>query len=136
MTTSTGTATGTFAIQRWDEDQWAQVEGGPKLTHASVVAAYKGDIEGEGTSQSLMRYADESTAAYAGLERIVGRLGGRSGSFVLEATGTYENGTATTTWTVVAGSGTGELAGLRGSGGYAAGHGQNDVEYRLDYRFE
>ena len=136
MTTSTSTATGTFAIQRWDEDSWAPVEGAPKLTHARVTTAYRGDIEGEGTSQSLMCYADESTARYAGLERIVGRLGGRSGSFVLEGRGTYENGTATTSWTVVPGSGTGELAGLRGSGGYIAGHGQSEVEYRLEYGFD
>jgi Protein of unknown function (DUF3224) len=136
MTTTTQTATGTFAIQSWDEDAWAPVEGGPKLTHARIVTAYRGDLEGEGTSQSLMRYEDDSKAEYSGLERVAGRLAGRSGSFVMEGRGTYENGTATTTWTVIPGSGTGDLAGLRGSGGFAAGHGQNEVEYRLEYRFD
>jgi len=35
----------------------------------------------------------------------------------------------------VPGSGTGDLAGLRGEGGYDATD-QAEVQYRLDYRFE
>jgi hypothetical protein len=135
MTTKTS-ATGTFATTSWDEGPWAEEEGGRKLTHAKVTSAYQGDIEGEGTSQSIMWYADEGRATYAGFERVVGRLGGRAGSFVLEGRGTYANGVATTEWTVVPGSGTGELAGLRGTGGYAAGHGESAVTYRLDYSFD
>lgn len=136
MTTSTSSAGGTFAIERWDEGSWAEDGRGRKLTHARVKAAYRGDIDGEGVSQSIMCYVDEARATYAGFERVEGRLGGRSGTFVLQASGTYENGTATTSWTVVPGSGTGELAGLRGAGGYVARHGESDVRYRLDYHFE
>jgi Protein of unknown function (DUF3224) len=136
MSTSTSTAAGTFAIKSWDEGPWAEDDSGRKLTHASVTAGYRGDIEGEGSSRSVMYYRDEAHATYAGFERVVGRLGGRSGSFVLQAAGTYEDGAAATSWTVVPGSGTGELAGLRGTGGYVARHGASDVEYRLDYSFE
>ena len=136
MTTSTISATGTFQAKSWDEGPWAEDERGPKLTHAKVTYAYSGDIEGECTSQSLMCYADQSRATFAGFERVVGRLDGRSGSFVLEARGTFENGAATTTWTVVPGSGTGGLSGLRGTGGYVAGSEQSDVPYRLDCSFE
>src|SRR5689334_4259335 len=136
MTASKNTATGTFGVRSWDEGPWAEDEGGRKLTHAKVVNAYRGGIEGEGESQSLMWYGEESRATYAGFERVVGRLGGRSGTFVLECRGTYENGVATTAWTVAGGSGTGELAGLRGTGGYAAGHGESEIAYRLDYSFD
>src|SRR5438105_3045929 len=127
MTTSTTTAAGTFSIRSWDEAPWAEDEQGRKLTHARVGTAYEGDIAGEGTSQSVMCYTDDEHATYAGFERVAGTLGGRSGSFVLEARGTYQDRTATTSWTVVPGSGTGELAGLRGSGGYVAGHGDAAV---------
>jgi hypothetical protein len=136
MTTSTTSATGTFQAKSWEEAPWAEDERGPKLTHAKVTYAYSGDIEGECTSQSLMCYPEESRATYVGFERVVGRLDGRSGSFVLEARGTFENGAATTTWTVVPGSGTGGLTGLRGTGGYIAGSGESDVPYRLEYSFE
>lgn len=136
MTTSTTTALGTFSIRSWDENPWAEDDPGHKLTHAKVTAAYEGDIEGDGTSQSVMCYVDDEHATYAGFERVTGRLGGRSGTFVVEARGTYEDRTAKTSWAVVPGSGTGELAGLRGSGGYVAGHGEAAVAYRLDYSFE
>jgi hypothetical protein len=46
-----------------------------------------------------------------------------------------ENGAATNRWSVVAGSGTGELRGLRGEGGYVARVDGNEP-YRLDYRLE
>lgn len=70
-----------------------------------------------------------------GLEHVVGRIGGRSGSFVLQHSGTFQAGTAKATWSVVAGSGTGELHSLRGEGGFASGH-QERYPMTLDYAFE
>jgi len=126
-------ATGSFKIANWDEGPFAEHQDAPKLTAARVTATYSGDIQGEGTSQSVMAYV--GGAEYHGYERIVGSLAGRSGSFVLRAEGTWEDGVARTKWTVVPGSGTGDLAGLRGEGGYDATD-QAEVQYRLDYRFE
>lgn len=133
--TMTATATGTVTTQGWQEEIYGALEGAPKLSHDRVGHAFTGDIEGEGTAQFLNAYRDEATARYCGYERVTGRLAGRSGSFVLEISGTFENGTATTAWSVVAGSGTGELAGLRGDGGYVSGMDGNEP-YRLEYRFE
>jgi hypothetical protein len=76
---------------------------------------------------------DGSDAAYGGYERIVGTLGGRSGSFVLRLAGGFEDGAARTTWTVEEGTGTGELAGLRGQGGYVARQGEAEVAFELDW---
>jgi hypothetical protein len=130
MTETTGTATGTFKIAGWDEQPWAEAEGAPKLTHASVTATYRGDLEGEGTAGLLMLYHG-TDASYGGYERITGTLGGRPGSFVLRLEGGFEQGAARTTWTVAEGTGTGELAGLRGQGGYVAGQGEADVAFEL-----
>ena len=74
---------------------------------------------------------DGADAGYAGYERVVGSLGGRSGSFVLRLAGGFEQGAARTDWTVVEGSGTGELAGLQGEGGYVAKQGEPEVAYEL-----
>jgi hypothetical protein len=74
---------------------------------------------------------DGADATYAGYERVVGTLGGRSGSFVLRLAGGFEEGTARTTWTVVEGTGTGDLAGLEGEGGYVARHSQLEIAYEL-----
>jgi len=135
MTTMTSHATGTFKTTSWDEKPYAELEGAPKLTHAHVITSYQGDFEGEGTGDSLMFYGNEGTATYFGFERVVGRLAGRSGSFVLQGAGTWKDGVATTTWSVVPGSATGELKGLRGEGGYEAGA-EMEIPYRLHYHFE
>ena len=50
-------------------------------------------------------------------ERITGTLAGRTGSFVLEHGASMGEGVETVQWArVVAGSGTGELGGLSGTG--------------------
>ena len=128
--TTTGKATGSFTIKSWDEQPFAEVQGAPKLTQARVTTTYTGDLDGEGTSTLVMAY-DGADASYAGYERVVGSLGGRSGSFVLRLAGGFEQGAARTDWTVVEGSGTGELAGLQGEGGYVARQGEPEVAYEL-----
>src|SRR5688572_7169612 len=121
-------ATGTFAIKNWDEKTWEgkswDAEAGAKLTHALVTQSLQGDIEGEATAQTLMVYRADGSASFVGLLRVVGRVGGRAGSFVLQQSGTFEGDTAKATWSVVPGSGTDDLRGLRGEGGYVARHGE------------
>jgi hypothetical protein len=58
-----------------------------------------------------------------GLERVVGHVAGKAGSFVLQRTGVFENGEAKEFYVVIPGSGTGQLRGLRGEGTSAVGHG-------------
>src|SRR5512133_1922020 len=48
------------------------------------------------------------------------RIAGRTGTFVLQDRGSLTGTRVTGRWSVVPGSGTGELAGLRGDGGFAA----------------
>lgn len=132
----------TFEIKSWDEKTW---EGKPwkdvpgaKLTHAVVTKTYQGGLEGEGTSQSLTAYDDGGSASYVVLERVVGRLAGRAGSFVIQSSGAYDPnaGTATTAGVVVPGSATGDLKGLRGQADYRAKHGEAKVAMTLEYYFE
>jgi hypothetical protein len=51
-----------------------------------------------------------------GLERVTAKLGGKSGSFVLEHSGADDGNEARTRLTILPGSGTGELSGIRGDG--------------------
>ncbi len=128
-------ATATFQVKSWDEKPYNEIDEGPKLTRASVTKSFRGDIEGEGTLEYLMIYRDDGSASFVGLERVVGRVGDRSGSFVLQHSGTFEGGTAKATWFVVPGSGTGDLRGLRGEGGFASAHAE-DIPITLEYDFE
>ena len=117
------TAQARFAIQTWDEKPYSEEQGSPKLTRAHVAKTFTGDLEGEGSVEYLMMYRSDGSATFVGLERVVGRLGGRTGGFVLERSGVFEGGMAKERYAVVAGSGTGELEGLTGEGRSAVGHG-------------
>ena len=117
-------ATATFKIEGWDERPYAEIEGGRKLTQASVKQAFTGDVEGQGAVEWLMCYRPDETADFVGLQRIVGQLGGRSGSFVLLQTdGTFDGTEAIARVSVVRGSGTGDLTGLSGTGEFSAPRG-------------
>jgi hypothetical protein len=78
--------------------------------------------------------APEANATIS-LQRFRGRLGGRYGTFVLQGSETVENGNIKASWFVVPGSGTNELSGLRGEGGFEGqfGKGSNGT---LEYWFE
>ncbi len=128
-------ATATFQVKSWDEKPYNEIDDVPKLTRVSVSKSFSGDIEGEGTLEYLMIQHDDGSASFVGLERVVGRVGDRSGSFVLQHTGTFEEGTAKDAFSVVPGSGTGDLRGLRGEGSFAAAHAEN-YPITLDYDFE
>ncbi len=128
-------ATATFQVKSWDEKPYNEIDDGPKLTRVSVTKSFSGDIEGEGTLEYLMIQRDDGSASFVGLERVVGRVGDRSGSFVLQHTGTFEEGTAKDAFSVVPGSGTGDLHGLRGEGSFAAAHAES-YPITLDYDFE
>jgi uncharacterized protein DUF3224 len=126
----------TFKIQGWDEQPYNEIEGGGKLTRASVEQVLSGDIEGEAAVDWLMFYRPDDTADFVGLQRVTGRIGDRSGSFVLvHSGGTYDGQVAKGELSVVPGSGTGDLRGLRGTGEFSAPHGSTP-SLTLDYDFE
>jgi hypothetical protein len=128
-------AQGIFELQSWDESAYLELEGDAKLTRASVAQKFSGDLDGEGSVEWLMCYADDGTARFVGLQRFSGQLGGRSGSFVLETLGTFDGGEAKGTWSVVPRSGTDELRGITGAGSFAAQRGPK-ASVELDYDFE
>ena len=128
-------ATGTFVGKSWDEKPFHELAGAPRLARASVANAFHGDVEGDGTLEYLLIYREDGSCGYIGVERVVGRIGDRSGSFVLQHEGNYAVDTATGTWFVVPGSGTGELHGLQGDGAFVGKHGEPSASYTLDYDF-
>jgi hypothetical protein len=128
-------AQGTFEIKGWEESAYEELSGDAKLTRASVAQAFTGDLEGEGSVEWLMCYREDKTADFVGLQRFVGRLGDRSGSFVMQTRGTFDGTEARGRLEVVERSGTDELAGITGSGAFSAPHGP-EASVELDYDFE
>ncbi len=125
-------ATGTFDIAFGSEDVVHEVEGGPKLTHADGKQSFTGDIQGDGSVEWLMCYTPDGSATLVGLNRIEGTMGGRRGSFVVESTGDHDGSQSKGIWRVIEGSGTEDLAGLRGEGTWHAPGGPQGT-YSLEY---
>ena len=126
-------AKATFKIVSWNEEAFDDPEGGPKLTQVHVKKSFEGDLTGTGNLMYVMTYLDGGSASFSGFEKLVGSLDGRTGSFVLRHTGSYDGEKATAECEVVPGSGTDELAGLSGTGGFSAGHAE-EHEITLEYK--
>ncbi|MDT0310025.1 DUF3224 domain-containing protein [Streptomyces sp. DSM 44917] len=110
----------------------------PRLARATVTNHFSGGIEAADTRcLYAIAYLSETTGAFTGLERVAGRLNGREGAFVLEERGSFEpDGSVRCSFEVVPGSGTGELAGLRGSGRFVHRQGEEKVAYTFAYSWE
>jgi hypothetical protein len=109
-------ASGTFTVAAWEESTFQEMEAAAKLTKATVKFGMAGDIVGEATWDAVMYYRPDGTAAFTGLQRVQGRLADVEGSFVMRADGEFVAGEARSRWEVIEGSGTGGLAGVKGSG--------------------
>ncbi len=79
-----------------------------KQFHGDLAATGKGEMLSAGTPVP-------GSAGYVAIEQVTGTLHGRSGSFVLQHSGTMNRGAAQLSLTVVPDSGTGELTGLAGT---------------------
>jgi Protein of unknown function (DUF3224) len=107
----------------------------PPLMEIRLRETFAGDLEGESPVRALQVLRDDRSARMVSVQRFSGRLGGRRGSFVLQGSETIEDGMIKATWFVVPGSGTDELSGLRGDGGFEGEFGKGS-EGTLDYWFE
>ncbi|MEV4097601.1 DUF3224 domain-containing protein [Streptosporangium saharense] len=124
-------ATGTFTLDSWEPETYDEAEGAT-LSRVHVTKTFAGDLVGTSTTDIITAVARvEDSAAYAGFERFTGTLHGRKGTFVLHHNATAYAGEAALTWDVLPDSGTGELAGIRGSGGIVNVDGAHS--YHLDY---
>ena len=124
-------ATGTFDVHDMADEPYDDRDG-VRLARARLRKTFHGEVRGESTVEFLTAMAPENSAAYVGLERIVGTVHGRSGSFVLQHSAVSRRGEQSATLTVVPDSGTGELRAMRGEAridiGPDGGH-----SYTLDY---
>jgi uncharacterized protein DUF3224 len=128
-------ARGSFQVTSGTEDPYEELDGGIKLTHASGSQAFSGDLSGDGAVHWLMLYRADKTAHFVGLQRITGSVGGRTGSFVASAEGDHDGTGSTIGFSIIAGSGTGQLSGIAGHGSLVAEggpHGTYELDYSLD----
>jgi hypothetical protein len=85
------------------------------LGRMSIEKSFHGDLEAVSVGEMLTAIsATEGSAGYVAVERVSGSLSGRTGTFLLQHSGSMSRGQQSLSITVVPDSGTGDLAGLRG----------------------
>lgn len=107
----------------------------PALFEIRLSETFTGNIDGVSPVRALEVRRDDRSASLVSLQRFRGKLDGRAGTFVLQGQEDVEDGKVKGKWFVVPGSGTGDLSGLRGEGGFE-GHFGKGSDATLDYWFE
>jgi hypothetical protein len=128
-------ANAVITVHKYEPLAYDEPAEGPVLTRIHVEESFSGDIAGDGVVEFLQAARADGSASFVGVERVTGDLGGRRGTFLLQDAGTVQDKIVSGDWFVIAGSGTQELTGLRGEGGFRANLGEN-ARVHLDYWFE
>lgn len=122
-------AKGTFEV-KLDPQGDADKAEGSALARMSIDKKYHGDLEGTAKGTMLTAGTDvKGSAGYVAVERVTGTLNGKTGSFVLQHSGTLTRGAAVQNISVVPDSGTGQLAGITGKFVVIIAEGKHSYEF-------
>jgi hypothetical protein len=124
-----------ITVHKYEPVAYDKPAEGPVLTRIHVEESFSGDIEGGGVVEFLQAARPDGSATFVGIERVTGTVHGKAGTFLLQDSGTVAGNVVKGEWFVVPESGTGELAGLRGTGGFQANLGEG-AQVHIDYWFE
>jgi hypothetical protein len=123
---------GEFEVAGWDEQPYDEPGDGSKLAKATITQKWTGAADGTASIVMLHALRKDGTARFVGLQRFEGTLDDRSGTFLMESRGDYADDVARGELTIVERSGTGELAGITGTGSWQAPKGPHGT-YTLSY---
>ena len=124
-------ASGSFEVKITPLPKDAYADGA-MLGRMTIDKQFHGDLTGTSKGQMLTALTPvKGSAGYVAIESVTGTIAGRSGTFVLQHSGTMNRGAQSLTLTVVPDSGTGELSGLTGSMSIDVSNGRH--AYTFDY---
>lgn len=107
-------ARGSFTVELKPQSKPVALDG-VSLGRMTLAKQFTGDIVGTSSGQMLTAQTPtKGSAGYVAMERVSGTLDGKRGSFVLQHSGTMNDGQQTLSISVVPGSGTGSLTGIEG----------------------
>jgi Protein of unknown function (DUF3224) len=124
-------ASGTFQVKLVPQ----ATDGDARLSRLLLDKQFQGDLEGISKGEMLAAgSAVQGSAGYVAIELVTGKLQGRSGSFILQHSGTMNRGNPSLVVTVVPDSGTEELKGL--SGRMVINIAEGKHSYEFEYAIE
>lgn len=124
-------ATGAFDVKLGPQP--LQDTTDPNLARLTIDKKYHGDLDATAHGEMLTAATSvQNSAGYVAIEKVTGKLQGKSGTFVLQHSATMNRGTPDLSVTVVPDSGTGELAGITGRMKIIIAGGKHSYEF--DYQ--
>jgi len=122
------TASGPFEVKLTPQQQ--EPAGDVSLGRMTIAKQFHGDLVATSTGQMLTAGTSvKGSAGYVAIEKVSGVLHGRSGTFVLQHTGTMTRGAPQLAITVVPDSGTDQLVGLSGKMTINIADGKHSYEF-------
>jgi hypothetical protein len=123
-----------FEVTGWEPDASPLELGnaGPvAFGRATLRKTFTGALTGASVVTMTSAAVGGAPVGYSALELVTGTLAGRTGSFVLQHSGVVDDGAPSPSGVVLPGTGTGELAGLRGT--LMIEHDESGPVLHLDY---
>lgn len=122
-------AGGAFEVQLAPQQSQEDI-GDPTIGRMALDKIFHGDLEATSKGEMLAVRTDiQGSAGYVAIERVRGRLHGRTGTFALQHSGIMTRGTPQLVITVIPDSGTEELAGLAGRMTIDISEGKHSYEF-------
>jgi hypothetical protein len=122
-------AKGTFEVKLTPQAE-GDKSGPAGVGRMSIDKQFHGDLEGASKGEMLAVTTEvKGSAGYVAMEHVSGTLQGRTGTFMLQHSGTMTRGTPQLNVTVVPDSGTGQLAGLSGRMTIQIADGKHSYEF-------
>jgi len=126
-------ANGMFEVKLVPQKQTSDEGESAGLGRMSIAKQFHGELEAISTGEMLsMATSVKGSAGYVAIERVTGKLLGRSGSFVLQHNATMNRGEPQLNIVVVPDSGTDELAGLSGAMAIKIVEGKHFYEFAFE----
>lgn len=108
-------ASGAFDVKVTPQKPDNPVSESANLGRMSLDKQFHGALEATSKGEMLSAMTEKGSGGYVAMERVTGTLDGRSGSFLLQHSGTMTRGEPSMHISVVPDSGSGQLAGLAGT---------------------
>ena len=109
------TVHGTYKTTHWQEQEYSQIQRGPRLTVAETERTMEGGIQGKAILRYSVVHLSDGSNLFTGHVSMTGRVGDREGGFCAEDNGMGNADKASGMWKIVAGSASGDLVGLKGA---------------------
>ena len=118
-----------FQVESWDETTQKEFTKESKINRAIVKQKYNGDIEGTSIVEYVMYYLTPLSSKFVGIEYFEGKINGKSGRLTFQHNGKFEDGVASSDFTII--HGTEKLQELSGKGSFKT-ISHTEAEYRIE----